>query len=268
MIDRFLILSVLALTLTTTTLAEDELKRVDTSGPIPSDAIVIFDGSGPGLLVGHNGGPVDWPIEDGAITVDPEKQQQQQGLWTKLHFHAAQIHVEFRIPETGDKGAGAGNSGLYFHGLFEQQIHDSFDNPDVKPIGQCGSIYGIGTALVGASRPVGKWQTYDIIFHAPERNAEGEAVEPGTVTTLLNGVLVQNATPILQRKSSYTPLYFRTNEYSDRILESLKKTGCGPMQLQDHKYRVSFRNIWIRPLDDRSFEFEPKMESTEDDDRE
>ena len=51
-------------------------------------------------------------------------------------------------------------------------------------------------------------------------------------------------------------MFFRATPYAERIRESLMKTGCGPMQLQDHDNPVRFRNVWIRPLDDRSFVFE------------
>jgi len=172
-------------------------------------------------------------------------------LWTRLHFADAQIHVEFQVPETSRKGPGAGNSGLYLHGLFEQQILDSYENP-TRAKDLVGAIYGIRPPLVNAARPPGPWQSYDVIFTAPHRKEQGEPVEPGSITTLLNGVLVQHQVPITRRVSQYAPLYFRTTDYSDRIRQSLLETGRGPMQLQDHDNPVRFRNIWIRPLDDRA----------------
>ena len=78
--------------------AADELSVVDTTpGKPPSDAIVIFDGKNTDMLVNPHGGACNWPVEDGAVTVDPKKQGANQGLWTKLHFRDAQIHVEFRV---------------------------------------------------------------------------------------------------------------------------------------------------------------------------
>lgn len=228
---------------------------VDTIGPVPSDAVVVFDGKNTDMLAGPDGGEVPWPIRDGALVCDPGKQVQQQGLWTRLHFRDAQIHVEFAVPDGGKKGEAAGNSGVYLHGLFEQQILNSYKNPS-RPTGMSGALYGFKAPLVNASRAPGVWQVYDIVFRAPRRDAKGNPTEPGSVTTLLNGVVVQVDTKFTKRKSVYTPLYFRTTPYAERIRASLLKTGCGPFQLQNHNSPVKFRNIWIRPLDNKSFVFE------------
>ena len=244
--------------------AEDVPPWVDTSGAVPSDAVIIFDGQNTDMLAGSDGGPCNWPVIDGAIVCEPKSQARQQGLWTRLHFRDAQIHVEFLVPESKRKGEGAGNSGLYLHGLFEQQILNSFQNP-TRPVAMIGAIYGIRPPLVNAARKPGQWQVYDVIFKAPRRDAKGEPVEAGSVTTLLNGVLVQHATPITRRTSTYTPLYFRTTPYAERIRQNLLATGCGPLQLQDHDNPVRFRNIWIRPLDDKSFMFEPKAPCDKED---
>lgn len=239
----------------TSAAADDGVPWVDTSGPVPADAVVIFDGKNVDMLAGPDGGPCAWPVRDGVLVCEPGKQRQQQGMWTRLHFRDAQIHVEFAVPSDG-KGEDSGNSGIYLHGLFEQQILNSYKNPS-RPKGMVGALYGFQPPLVNAARAPGAWQAYDIIFRAPRRNEQGEPVEPGAVTTLLNGVVVQINTEFSKRKSVYTPLYFRTTPYAEKIRESVLKTGCGPFQLQDHNSAVRFRNIWIRPLDDKSFVFKP-----------
>ncbi len=237
--------------------AEEALKKVDTSTGVPDDAIVIFDGTNTDMLAGPNGGPFNWALEDGAIVVKPGQQERQQGLWTRLHFRDAQIHVEFSFPRSAVEGVSASNSGLYLHGLFELQIIDSFNNV-MAPMDSTGSLYKFSEPLVDATRDVDVWQDYDVIFTAPRRDETGKPVKPGSITVLLNGVLVQHNTPFLEHQSIYTPLHFRTTPYAERIRESLLKTGCGPMQLQDHDHPVRFRNIWIRPLDDKAFVFEEK----------
>lgn len=251
--------AVIAIATSAVTAADSAPRSVDTTKNVPSDAIVIFDGKHARMLVGPNGEPSRSELKDGILTCRTIKGKRQKGLWTRLHFRDAQIHVEFRVPKTKRKGEGAGNSGLYLHGLFEQQILNSHGNPS-KPKSMNGALYKIRPPLVNASRPVNVWQSYDIIYRAPRRDQKGEPIKPGSVTTLLNGVLVQHATPITKRVSTYAPLYFRPTPYAKRIRTSLLKTGAGPMQLQDHGNPVQFRNIWIRPLDDKSFVFEKKAE--------
>jgi hypothetical protein len=235
---------------------EEGFHAVDTSGTVPSDAVVIFDGTRTDMLVSAEGGPCNWPVKDGAVIVDRTKQPRQQGLWTKLHFRDAQIHAEFMVPPK-DEDAYDGNSGLYLHGLFELQIIDSYDS-SMPPMRMTGSLYGFRPPLVNASRPRGEWQSIDIVFKAPRRNSEGEPVEAGSVTALLNGVLIQDGTTFTKRVSRWAPLYYLTTPYAIQIRESLLKTECGPLQLQDHEAPVRFRNIWIRPLDDKAFVFEPE----------
>lgn len=250
------ILSSLSAALAVEKVGDTGLPRVDTSAPAPSDAVVIFNGGRTDRLVAADGTPCNWPVVDGALVCDPSKQERQQGLWTKLHFRDAQIHAEFMIPPRDPKLAETGNSGLYLHGLFELQIIDSFDTP-MSSMTLTGSLYGFRPPLVNASRPRGQWQTFDIVFRAPRRDAKGQPIEPGSVTAFLNGVLVQNGTTFLRHVSKWTPLYYRTTPYAVKIRESLLATECGPLQLQNHESPVRFRNIWIRPLDDKAFVFEP-----------
>ncbi len=238
-------------------LAADEAAppSVDTHGPIPSDAILIFDGELTDMLVAQDGGPFNWEVENGAIVVKPGVQERQQGLWTKLHFRDAQIHAEFMLPKSETRGNAAANSGLYIHGLFELQIIDSFENP-MAAKEMAGSLYNISPPMANAARAPGEWQTYDVVYRAPRRNAEGEPVEPGMITAMLNGVVVQHGATFTTRKSKYTPLYFRTTPYTEAIREQVLHTEAGPLQLQDHDHPVRFRNIWIRPLDDNAHVWE------------
>ena len=238
-------------TLIATAIALGEVPHVDTRRNVPSDAIVIFDGENTDMLVAQDGGPFNWEVVDGAIVVKPGVQERQQGLWTKLHFRDAQIHVEFMLPKSEKRGNAAANSGIYIHGLFEVQIIDSFEN-DMAAKEMVGSIYNISPPLVNAARPPGEWQTYDIIYRAPRRDENGEPTEPGMMTVMLNGVVVQNGATFTKRQSKYTPLYFRTTPYTEAIREKLLTTETGPFQLQDHDHPVSFRSIWVRPMDDKA----------------
>ncbi len=213
-----------------------------TPGKPPSDAIVLFDGGTSDAFVGVDGKACSWPVKDGVMTVGAGF------IVSKLHFRDAQIHAEFSVPENGH-----GNSGLYIHGHYEMQISNTAGStaPSKELI---GSLYRYELPLVNAGRPAGEWQSYDVIYRAP-RYKDGKIVEPGSITSILNGVLVQNSVSFTEPRSPYTPYVYHSTPYTARILESLKRTEAGPLYLQDHQSPVRYRSVWIRPLDDKSSTF-------------
>ena len=233
--------------------AEEQPKVVDTTpGRPPSDAVVLFDGSSTDAFLNVKGTPCQWPVVDRAMVV------KDGFIVSKLHFRDAQIHVEFAVPDEKKKGGWAGNSGVYIFGMYEMQILDSWRNP-VEPKATLGALYGISPPLVNAARKLDEWQVYDIIYVAPRRDAKGKVTEPGSITALLNGVLVQHNARFTESISRWNPFRYQNTPYTDKILASILKTGCGPLFLQDHHGSpVRFRNVWIRPLDDKAKVFEER----------
>jgi hypothetical protein len=194
-------------------------------GP-PSDAIVLFDGSN---MSAWQGGE-KWQVKDGVATV------RGGGVTSKQAFGDCQLHVEWASPEkVSGKGQGRGNSGIYLMGHYEIQVLDSHDNP-TYPDGSAGALYKQRPPLVNVSRKPGEWQTYDIIFRAPRFESDGKLKEPGYVTVLHNGVLVQNHTEIEGTTAwDAAPAY---SAHPDKL----------PLSIQDHGNPVRYRNIWIREL--------------------
>ena len=229
--------------------AQKHPPAVDTTpGKPPSDAIVLFDGHSTEHFLSTKGGPCQWPVVDGAMEV------RDGFIVSKLHFRDAQIHVEFRTPDDGKTGEATGNSGVYIFGQYEMQILNS-GGSSVEPKNLVGALYRISPPLVDAGRRPGQWQAYDIIYNAPRRDASGKVIKPGSITALLNGVLVQHDAHFTESVSVWHPLIYKTTPYTDKILASIRKTGCGPLFLQDHGSPVHFRNIWLRPLDDKAKPF-------------
>lgn len=231
---------------------EPQPKFVDTPpGKPPADAIVLFDGCTTDAFLNTKGEPCHWPVIDGALEVRPGF------IVSKVHFRDVQIHVEFMILDDKKTGGWAGNSGVYIHGQYELQILKSHGNP-VTPKETIGAVYGISPPLVNVGRALGQWQVYDILYTAPRRDEQGKITEPGAITAILNGVLVQHNTHFLESISRWNPLVYQTTPYTDKIRDNLFKTGCGPLFLQDHGSPVRFRNVWLRPLDDKAKLFEAK----------
>lgn len=223
----------------------------------PAGAIVLFDGSnGQGgadhLFVDMAGAAPNWPIEDGAL-VSTQKPGNINHLCSRLHFRDADIHVEFLLPEKGE-----GNSGVYLHGNFELQIMNSHLAKEMTQQ-EMGSLYGFAAPLVNAARPPGVWQVYDIRYRAPRRGPDGKVSTPGAVTAWLNGQLVQDGTTFDEPRSSFHPFRHGTTDYLKEIYPQQKANATGPLFLQDHNSPVRFRNIWVQPLDDKAFLYEPKQ---------
>lgn len=132
------------------------------------------------------------------------------------------------------KGQQRGNSGVFNQDRYKVQILDNNDNP-TYPNGQVASIYKQTIPLVKASTPTGKWNTYDIIYHAPKFKSNGNLINPATITVLHNGILTIDHFEIKGPTK-----YIGTPEYSEH--------GDAPIMLQDHGSAVSYRNIWLRKL--------------------
>jgi 3-keto-disaccharide hydrolase len=198
-------------------------------GQAPADAIVLFGGDDASAFRHLDGAAVKWSVADGALTIKPGS----GGIRSVAEFRAAQLHLEFASPAPAKgSGQGRGNSGVYLQGRYEVQILDSYEN-DTYPNGQCGAVYGQYPPLVNVCRPPGEWQSYDLIFHPPIFDEEGQKVENGTLTVLHNGVLIQDHVEILGSTTA-APLG--------------EGPEPGPLWLQDHHNPVRYRNIWIRPL--------------------
>jgi len=207
----------------------------------PSDAVILFDGKNEDQWVRvSDGAPADWIVADGILTVN----KKAGNIQTKQSFTNYQLHLEFRIPAdiTGSDQA-RGNSGLFLASTgkgddgYELQILDNYNNKTYTN-GQVGSVYKQSVPLANPSRKPGEWSQYDVVWTAPVFNSDGTLASPAKVTAFLNGVLVQNDF-VLQGQTRYIgkPYY--------------KAHGPSPIKLQAHGDKsepISFRNIWVRPL--------------------
>lgn len=210
--------------------------------PPPSDAVVLFGGRDLGEWKSvKDGGPARWKVADGAFTVV----KGTGNIETKRKFGSYQLHLEWKIPAniTGE-GQSRGNSGLFLASTgggddgYELQIVDSYRNKTYVN-GQVGSIYKQTPPLANPSRAPGEWQSYDVIWTAPQFGSDGKVTRPGRVTAMMNGVLVQNET-VVKGPTQYIgqPSYTKAH-------------GPASIKLQDHgdpSEPISFRNIWIREL--------------------
>lgn len=203
-------------------------------GKAPSDASVLFDGTDLSNWQMDNGQPAKWLVKDGYVQVVP----QTGTMRTKETFGDCQLHIEWAAPSKveGDS-QGRGNSGIFLMGMLEVQVLDSYNNVTYAD-GHAGAYYGINPPMALPVRPPGEWQVYDIVFRRPIYQG-GQAVDMGYITVFLNGVLVQDHTPL---------------EGPGGHMARTKPgpfPAKGPLTLQDHGNPMRFRNIWYRSLPPR-----------------
>ncbi len=207
----------------------------------PSDAIVLFDGYSLEAWEPVRPDGPHWKIQDGAMVVVPAPRPCDQR--TKRAFGDVQLHLEWKAPTPArGRGQDRGNSGVFFMGLYELQILDSFDNPTYVN-GAAGAIYKERAPLVSAARRPGEWQTYDVVFIAPQFRADGTVARKARMTVFFNGVLVQHDVA-LTGPTPNGPTFHRRD-----LPPYFAHAARLPLVLQDHRHPVAFRNIWVRELE-------------------
>ena len=215
----------------------------DKAGAPPSDAIVLFDGKNEDEWVyTEDKSPAKWKVSDGLLTVVKDG---KGSIETKKAFKDYQLHAEWRVPAniTGS-GQARGNSGIFLAGTangdggYELQVLDAYNNKTYVN-GMAGSLYKQAIPLANPARKPGEWETYDVIWTAPRFNEDGTLKTPAYATVFFNGVLVENHFE-LKGETLYIgkPFY--------------KAYDRAPIKLQAHGDKsepLSYRNIWVRPLD-------------------
>lgn len=160
-------------------------------------------------------------------------------LHTKKKFADVKAHIEFMVPENS-------NSGVYFMGRYEIQILSSYGVKKPK-FSDCGGIYQRWDPdrkpkgfqghppRINASRPAGKWQSYDVIFRAPKFDENGNKIRNACFEKVVhNGILIHKNTEVTGPTRAAT---FSNEE------------PVGPLMLQGDHGPVAYRNIWIEKID-------------------
>lgn len=190
--------------------------------PPPEGAVVLFDGSSFDAWRHEPEKPVTWDIVGNAMQVvtASNKENRAKGfggnIRTRDAFSSMQFHMEFRYSvEAGRSGQNRGNSGLFFLGIGEVQILNSYTTPGYW--NEAGAIYKTVPAKVNAAGPPLAWQAYDVELLLPE-----EGGRMAVMTVRLNGKILHNKMEI--------PCARREVE----------------IMLQDHSNLLQFRNIWLK----------------------
>ena len=201
-----------------------ELKKIESKSPRagakpPSNAVILLPykaGVKPDMSGWTN---AEWAaLDNGSMQIVAGKGSNK----TRQQFSdIKQLHVEFKLPlEPKGRGQGRGNSGVYLLDAYEVQVLDSFGI--VHTSGDCGGLYNVARAFRNACLPPETWQTYDIRFRAARMDGR-RVIEQPRITVVHNDVTIHDNVEIPKRRHATE----------------------GPIQLQDHKHKIEFRNIWL-----------------------
>jgi len=182
-----------------------------------------------------------WKIENGTITVDPQKKDVPSGgdIITKNQYSAFDLKFEFKTTPVANSGV------KYFVYVdekygplgLEYQILDDQRHPDAK-LGRDGdrkegSLYDLIPAKKDSTtdKPIGEWNTGEIIVY-PNNH----------VVHYLNGVKVLE----YDRLSAQFAALIAISKYNH--YQNFGILPKGYILLQDHGCVVSFRSIRIKDL--------------------
>ena len=199
-------------------------RRGDIGISAPTDATVLFDGTTLDRFQ-----KTAWQVKEEVLVAG------KGNLVTRSVYGDCQLHLEWRSPDPPRcKPSNIGNSGVFFMGLYELQIYDSYSSK-IYADGSAAAIYGQTPPMVNVCARPGQWQSYDVIFTAPVFK-DGKLIEAARITVLHNGVLVHNHTKIQGPTGHRVVLPYQA--HAPRL----------SLMIQGHKSPVMFRNIWIRNL--------------------
>lgn len=189
----------------------------------------LFDGR---TLEGWQGATDGYEVRDGAIVSLPRG---SGNLCTVNQYGDFHLKFEFKLTPGANNGIGirvpteepGKRLDPAYAGLEIQVLDDSSPRyKDVKPWQRHGSVYGIVPARTGFLKPVGEWNSQEII-------ARGKRI-----TVILNGETIVDA----DLEQASTPKTLDGREHPGLKRDSGHICFCG------HGAEVWFRNLRIREL--------------------
>jgi hypothetical protein len=187
--------------------------------------VSLFDGQ---TLDGWQGSVTGYKVEEGAIVCIPDK---GGNLFTQKEYGDFVLRFDFKLPPGANNGLAVRSplEGDPAYVAMELQILDnsSPQYANLKPYQYHGSIYGVVPAKLGHLKPVGEWNSQEVVCKGPR------------VTVTLNGTSIVDA-DIAKYVEEGTP---------DGHDHPGLKRQRGYIGFLGHGSRVEFRNLRIRELD-------------------
>lgn len=186
----------------------------------------LFDGK---TLAGWQAKGDSYIVKDGAILCNP-KGQGGGNLYTEKEYGDFHLKFEFKLVPGANNGIGIRaplQGDAAYVGMEIQVLDDTAPGyASLKPYQYHGSIYGVVAAKKGHLKPVGEWNTEEIICKGKQ------------VTIILNGVTIVDA----DIEKASTPKTVDGNNHPGLKRDKGYICFCG------HGSPVEFRNLRVKDL--------------------
>jgi hypothetical protein len=213
----FALLAVLSLVLPA--LAADDKPAANEEG-----FVSLFDGK---TLDGWQGSKDGYEIKDGAIVC---KEKGGGNLYTEKEYADFHLKFEFKLTPGANNGIGIRTpltGDAAFVGMEIQVLDDSSERyKGLKEWQHHGSVYGVAAAKTGHQKPVGEWNSQEIIVKGKQ------------VTVILNGVTIVDA----DVEKASTPKTLDGRDHPGLKRDKGHIAFCG------HGAHVEYRNLRLKEL--------------------
>ncbi len=177
------------------------------------------------------GNKTDYTAKDDMIVVDPKKGSRASGnLFTDKDYSNFNFRFEFQLTPGANNGLGihAPLEGDAAYAGKELQILDNTASiyANLKPYQYHGSVYGIIASKRGALKPVGEWNSEEVIVNGDD------------IKIILNGVVIVDGN---MKEAS-------KNGTADKKNHPGLKRNTGRIGFLGHGSQLKFRNIRIKEL--------------------
>lgn len=175
-------------------------------------------------------GPVDnYDVQQGALLCQPGK---GGTIYTQDEYGDFAVRLEFKLPTGGNNGLAIrypGRGDTAYAGMTELQVLDDHyeqaTGHDIDPRQAHGSVYGMIAAHRGFQRPIGEW------------NFQETTVQGSKIKVELNGFVILDGDVAT------------VTDFMGNSPHPGKDRTRGHFGFAGHNDPVSFRNIWLKPLD-------------------
>lgn len=178
-----------------------------------------------------------WKVEDGALHLDAADKSGRGDIIHNIELENFHLKLDWKIAKNGNSGIifWAQNDPAKYKYVWytgpEMQVLDNDGHPDAKiDKHRSGNLYDLVASKEGVTKPVGEWNTAEIISNR------------GKLEFKLNGVSILTTT---YGDEQWNQMIANSKF---RSMPAFGKNFKGHIALQDHGDHVWYRNILVKKL--------------------